>query len=217
MDTRAKLVTPNPPASRRHLARSVRVGVLLLCLLVVALKLGTEPPAWLMAGTGSTLALVAACVIYAVLLVVPFIPSVEIGLLIMVLFGGPGAIGAYLATLVGLNLAYLLGRQFGKDLAVAHLANTTTWRSWPRVQRLMRRVTHQHDQSGRRQPLAPVLGLAVLLNLPANTVLGGGGGIALLFGAARVLSWPRFAATVAAATVLLPALVLLGIVGAKHV
>lgn len=56
---------------------------------------------------------------------------------------------------------------------------------------------------------APAIALALLLNLPGNTALGGGG-IALLYGARRSLSWPRFALTVAAATAILPAIVLAG-------
>jgi hypothetical protein len=56
----------------------------------------------------------------------------------------------------------------------------------------------------------PALGL--LFNLPGNSLIGGGGGIALVGGMSSGLSWPKFALTVTLATVLVPLLALLGVV-----
>jgi len=40
------------------------------------------------------------------------------------------------------------------------------------------------------------LALAVLLNVPGNAVIGGGGGIAMLVGMTRLFSFPAYIATV---------------------
>jgi hypothetical protein len=52
------------------------------------------------------------------------------------------------------------------------------------------------------------LALAVLVNLPGNIVIGGGGGIALVAGASRLYSLPRFVATIAIAVSPVPLAVL---------
>jgi hypothetical protein len=52
--------------------------------------------------------------------------------------------------------------------------------------------------------------LAVCLNLPGNSVLGGGGGIAALCGLSGQFHWWRYVLTVMVATAPLPVLVLIG-------
>jgi hypothetical protein len=54
------------------------------------------------------------------------------------------------------------------------------------------------------------LTLAVCLNLPGNSVLGGGGGIAALCGLSRQFHWWRYVLTLIVATAPLPLLVLIG-------
>lgn len=189
-------------AGWRHLCAALR----LLCLVAIAGVLLATPfdaiPAWLAQRDDGGLALlVAACLAYALLLALPFVPSVELGLLIMIVFGRWGAVGAYLATVAGLNMAY----------GVARLLAREPTGDGPRLPAALRT---RLPRAGARlpAPAVPVIGLALLLNLPGNTAVGGGGGIALLYGARRSLSWPRFALTVAAATAMLPALFLLGLV-----
>lgn len=48
--------------------------------------------------------------IYVLVLALPFVPGVEFGLLLMVLFGREGVIAAYVATVVGLSLAYFVAQ-----------------------------------------------------------------------------------------------------------
>ena len=54
------------------------------------------------------------------------------------------------------------------------------------------------------------LTLALCLNLPGNSVLGGGGGITALCGLSRQFHWWRFLLTLIVATAPLPFLVLIG-------
>lgn len=144
---------------------------------------------------------VAICLLYALLLAVPFVPAVEIGLAIMVMFGLPGILGAYAATFFGLNAAYFLGSRIaGCGPVVPALAGILPerWLSGPL----------------RKLPvgLLPAVGLALLLNTPGNAVMGGGGGIAMAYGAGRFLSWPLFALITACATSILPILFGVGLV-----
>lgn len=169
------------------------------------------------AGAGvSTLLLLAAG--YALALAVPFVPGLELGLLIMIAFGPVGAVVAYGATLLGLSLSYAAGQQLpasaiGRSRYCAGLLAQPAQHNglgpaW---------LTAGHvTQRGSPRWLAQLdkhryLALAVGLNLPGNAVVGGGGGIALLCGLSRQFVYRRFLLTVAIAVAPLPLLVLLGI------
>lgn len=158
-----------------------------------------------------------AGVIYCLCLAVPFMPGVEIGIVMMLLFGRPGVVAAYLATIAGLTLAFTIGKTLGLSWIPA------------RWQKLLSRRFGSHSEirssgmSGSRAGRAflrlwgdhvvgkPWLLLAVLLNLPGNWVLGGGGGISLAYGMHRTLPLHQFVGTVAIATAVVPALVFFGL------
>ena len=120
----------------------------------------------------------------------------------MVLFGAPGAAGAYLATCTGLAGAYLIGRRL-RGTGPLRWINLP-----PRYSARLRAITARLPAG-----LLPVVSLATLLNMPGNTALGGGGGIAMADGAGRLLSAPAFLATVALATGVLPLTFVTGLVG----
>jgi len=168
--------------------------------------------------TLGTAGLVALAVAYALALALPFVPGVEIGLLIIALFGPVGAIAAYLATITGLCLAYGAGRLLPPSTLVALLerlgiavpasgiqaamddilcARTSVQGVWNRLCGLF--VEYR------------LLTLAVCLNFPGNSVIGGGGGLALLAGASRQFAWKPFVLTVALAVAPVPLLVLAGL------
>ena len=164
-------------------------------------------------------ALAMSCIAYLLLLALPFVPGVELGLLIMVFFGRDGVIAAYLATIGGLCLAYA---------AAWSLPNQMTSR-W---------VTRLGLSDAAEDPGAAINGmvanakvagrlagkfrsfllnhryltLAAGLNLPGNSALGGGGGIAFLCGLSGQFHWRRFILTVVLATAPIPLLVLSGLV-----
>ena len=70
-----------------------------------------------------------------------------------------------------------------------------------------------HLLSGLSAPLArillryPEVTLMLLINLPGNTLIGGGGGIAMAVGMSRLMSFPRFATASAIAIAPIPAAV----------
>ena len=56
------------------------------------------------------------------------------------------------------------------------------------------------------------LTIAVLINMPGNYILGGGGGISIACGTSRRISWKGFLITIALAVSPVPLLAYLGII-----
>ena len=154
---------------------------------------------------------------YMLLLSVPFLPGMELGLFLMAYFGKDGTILVYLGTVGGLNLAYLLGRWLPLRWTPASITEFTATRRPDEQDAFMHYLlnsTRWGARLGKRArstlTASPYLLLALLLNLPGNFVLGGGGGISMIFGITRTLSWKGFLITVCLATAPIPLLVLLG-------
>ncbi|MGR3540436.1 MAG: hypothetical protein ACU0BS_03290 [Hasllibacter sp.] len=157
---------------------------------------------------------------YVLLLALPFMPGVEVGLVLLAGFGAAAAPFVWAATVLGLTLAYLVGR----TVAPARVAAMFDLLAMHRASRALRDVAAD-DGAARRALIvgalpprlaAAVLGhrhvmLALLLNLPGNALIGGGGGIAGMSGLTRLhRPWP-FVLTVALAVAPVPlAVALLG-------
>lgn len=162
--------------------------------------------------------------LYALALAVPFVPGMEIGLLMMLIFGAPGTVVAYLATLAGLSLAFLVGRCVPASFGRAWLARLGHRAATPSADAAMREMvaTTARGTRARSGLLASLLAyryllLAISLNFPGNSVIGGGGGIALLCGISGRFRWPGFASTVALATLPVPLLILTGVLDLQTV
>ncbi len=160
--------------------------------------------------------LLVLALIYATCLALPYVPGMELGLLLMVACGQKGIAVVYVATLAGLSLSY----------AVGHLMAINSTHRSP-VHCLV--PNHGDLGSGAKAMIAGswlaqiaphrlmtwlaanrYLALALCLNLPGNAVFGGGGGIALICGWSRKFSFLNYLFTVAAAVSPLPLLMLLG-------
>lgn len=166
-------------------------------------------------------ALLASAATLALLLGVPFVPSVEMGLLMMAVFGHQGAIAAWLATIAGLSLAFAAGRYMpvsaiSKWLARQGLAVPADGEPapGPALEELMgkSRLGRAGGRLGGYLLRHRYLLFAVLINLPGNSLLGGGGGIALVSGFTRLYKWPWFVLTTALASLPIPLLVFLGLI-----
>ena len=156
--------------------------------------------------------------VYAVALALPFVPALELGILIMAMLGPTGAVAAYMATLIGLVLAFAVGKSFPEQLVVSLLNRFGIAKDGQRLERAysttIGQVANRPNMSGRiagfllryRYPT-----LALLLNLPGNSIAGGGGGLALLCGASRQFNWRGFVITVAVAVSPIPLMVVLGL------
>ena len=155
--------------------------------------------------------------IYALLLAVPFVPGVEIGLTLIALLGAPIVFLVYLCTLLGLSLAFTVGRLLPLGGLIKLLEDVRL----SRVAALLRTIEPMSSEErlaflAQKAPnrLVPFLlrhrylALALLLNIPGNVVIGGGGGIALVSGVSRLYSVPGFLVTIVLAVLPVPLAIL---------
>jgi hypothetical protein len=144
--------------------------------------------------------LLICCALYAVILMVPFAPGLELGLLIMAMFGIQGILGAWLATIIGLGCAFCVGQISRHGTFIETIRQRFLNRK--ELPKLIISVKNQFARF-------PYFTLAILINIPGNIVIGGGGGIALSAGALGNLNILRFIVTVALASSIVP-VVLIG-------
>jgi hypothetical protein len=163
--------------------------------------------------------IMATTATYMLVSAVPFVPGAEIGLgLIMVL--GPGIVPLiYASTVLALTLAYLVGRLVPARALAAGLGALGLRRARALVLEVegldagARLALLTARAPGRLVPLLlrwRYLALALAFNLPGNTLIGGGGGIAMMAGMSGLCPLLPFLATVAVAVAPVPLLVLLG-------
>jgi len=154
--------------------------------------------------------------IYSVLLFVPFVPAIELGLVIIAIYGATGAVAVFVATNAGLNAAFGTGRVMRRlSIGLDKLGLPIT-----EMAAVQAGSIHMRGLLGRLIQIWPKIEeyryilLAVLLNLPGNSVVGGGGGISLLCGMSSRFSWKWFLVATAIATCPIPLLISTGILSA---
>ena len=171
-------------------------------------------------GQWGRVALIAGGMLYILLLSVPFVPGVELGLLLMCVFGKEGIVFVYLYTVAGLNLAFVIGRWLPKNWIAAWLEKLGFSRYCADHSEGIEEMLDQSTfgQKFRRNRFGsyvlkyPYLVLAILFNLPGNYILGGGGGMSLICGASRHIPWKGFFLTVVLATSPFPLLAFFGFI-----
>jgi hypothetical protein len=216
---------PEPPPPLPGTAFGAVLRTLLRLAVVVALAwlihLATD---WVMAqtetlksGTGLRIGLVGVMLLaYALLLAVPFVPGVELGISLMVIIGPAVAPLVYLATVLGLMLAFSAGRlvpyaYLHKVFADLRLRGTCAMLE--RLQPLDGAARLAALQARLPRRIAPhatrhrYLLLAVLFNLPGASVIGGGGGIALMAGLSGLFGWRATLLTIVLAVSPVPIMV----------
>jgi hypothetical protein len=163
-----------------------------------------------------------ATVAYVILLAIPFMPAIEIGLGMILVFGPKLSILIYLSTIIALVLAFLGGRLvpahtgaaifglIGLTGAERLLARLAPLSAGERLAFLL-----QSSPAGLLPYLVRYryLALAVLLNVPGNIVVGGGGGIGFLAGMTGVFAFPWYLLTVALAVAPVPLIIYLTAAG----
>ncbi|EYD73416.1 hypothetical protein [Limimaricola hongkongensis] len=170
-------------------------------------------------------AVVGLLLVYALVLAIPFVPGAEIGLALLMAHGPAAAPFVWGATALGLLIAFGAGRalaapricraleRVGLDRAAAALARLRETDPELRMRRLEASVPGwARSWVLRRRYLL----LALLVNLPGNSLIGGGGGILLAAGLSRLFHPLPVLVTLALATAPLPVLVMLigpGILG----
>jgi hypothetical protein len=168
-------------------------------------------------GTG---VLIGGGILYVLLLSLPFVPGVELGLLLMCVFGKEGIVFVYFATIAGLSLAFLIGRLLPKrwiDARLEKLGFSQTCDSHSNeINRMLDTfsINQEFCQNRLRSYLSKYryLTIAVLFNTPGNYLIGGGGGISLACGISRSISWKWFLLTVVLAVSPVPLLAYFGVI-----
>ena len=160
----------------------------------------------------------ASAALYIVLTVLPFMPGIEVGLMLMAMLGVEGIVLAYLCTVLALSLSFLAGRLIPPRLVARILG-------WLTLHRARKLVTDLEPLGPEERLLfltrsAPsrivpfllrhrYLVLAVLFNLPGNAIIGDGGGIGLIAGMSRLFPFPKYVLLVSVAITPVPLLFLL--------
>lgn len=155
---------------------------------------------------------------YVVLTAIPFVPGTEIGIALLMVLGAPVAGVVYLSTIAALTLAFSVGRLVPAGRLAVWLDRHGLVRLAALIKAFMRLGPVGRDryltQTAPRW-LKPwlvdhrMITLIVLVNLPGNTLLGGGGGIAMMTGLSKLMTVPQFLLCIALAVAPVPILVVL--------
>lgn len=155
---------------------------------------------------------------YILLMAMPFVPGVEIGMALLFMFGPKAAPLVYLCTLAALTVSFLAGRiipenaliKFIRDLGLRTLSEKLgKFQALDGEQRLQRMLEHAPRRFVPFLLRYRYIALMLIINLPGNVALGGGGGIALLAGLSRIFAPGWFILSVAAAVAPVPLSLLL--------
>ena len=163
-------------------------------------------------------AVLIAVILYIGLMATPFLPGIEVGLALMMILGPKGVLVTYVCTLIALMISFSIGRIFPTHLLVSLLR----WLNLTRAEALLESFCatppeKRLDFLAEKAPAQTVpallkrryLLLALLLNLPGNALIGGGGGIGMIAGISRLYSFPKYVLLISLAILPGPILVLL--------
>lgn len=212
--------SPEPGRRDAVLRMALRLAVVGAVAVMAHLLLGwaqsqaraTDNPQ-LMAGV-----LVLVFLAYVVLTAIPFVPGAEIGISLIVLQGPWIAPFVYAATVASLMLAFLVGRFVPEAALIRLFADLRMERACRLLAAVAPLDTQARLEALRARLPRPLAGLltdwrhvvlGVLINLPGNSVLGGGGGLSMLAGLSRLFSTGGVLVTYAIAVAPVPVAVLI--------
>lgn len=141
--------------------------------------------------------LMLGSVAYVGLLAIPFVPGAEIGFAMLTAFGGAIAPLVYVATVCAMMLSYFVGRLLPITVLARGLATLRMRRAADLVARAA--PLSQDDRLAMLLDGAPprtlalalrhrYIALAVAVNTPGNSVIGGGGGIMMMIGMSGIFA-----------------------------
>lgn len=155
---------------------------------------------------------------YVVLTALPFVPGAEIGMTLLTVFGAQMAPLVYFATILSLSLAYGAGRLSSLEATARlvrrlRLERVATFLeqlcATPREDRPQVLINSTGHPTLRKLARFRFVALAVLINVPGNALIGGGGGLSFMSGLSGVFSYPKFLLTVCIAVLPVPLAVFL--------
>jgi hypothetical protein len=162
--------------------------------------------------------IIVSAIIYAFLLAIPFVPGAEIGLTLIGMFGPKIVFLVYACTIAGLLTSFIVGRLISLKALIKlfedlHFSKPIHLLRQFEPMGMDERLRFIVSEAPNR--LIPYflrhryLALAIVVNIPGNIIIGGGGGIALMAGISRVYSLTGFLATLAIGVSPVPIAVLL--------
>jgi len=167
------------------------------------------------AGTGAvaTGVLALGLLAYVLFSAIPFIPGAEIGLGLLMVMGSRGALLVYAGMIGALLIAFVVGR-FVPIGWVAGLLGAVGFERAKSLVLTSGEMSYE-DRTQFIETHAPTrwvpfllrnryVALALLLNMPGNVILGGGGGIAFAAGACRLFGTGAFILTILIAVAPIP-------------
>ena len=205
----------SPPILLAILRSALRLAILVTIAYFLHRLLNWAQPqlenskySWAMPGL--TLAML---MLYALLIAIPFVPGIEIGLSLLMLSGPELALPVWVATTFGLALAFIAGSRLPyawlhRAFLDLHMAKACALLE--KINPMTPKERAAHLQSYLPIRVGPLVtkyryfALAILINIPGNFVIGGGGGIALLSGLSGLFRLPIAILTIALATAPIP-------------
>lgn len=154
-----------------------------------------------------------SAMLYIVFMAIPFMPGIEIGLALMLLLGSKGALLVYLCTLAALSISFMVGKLIPPRLIYRFLDWLHLYKACALVGQL--EPLNQQERLRLLNNKMPArfatlflkyrfLAIAVLLNLPGNALIGGGGGIGLIVGMSKVVPFHAYVAVIVIAVAPVP-------------
>lgn len=162
--------------------------------------------------------LAVTLIVFIITSAMPFIPGAEIGFGLMVIFGGKVAILVYGAMVSALTISYLVGALVPATWIVRFFRYLGFGKAAQLAQELAsrdrkNRIDYLLETAPRRWVPMLVrhryLAMMLVLNLPGNSLVGGGGGLALAAGMSGLFRFPAFFATLLVAVAPIPLFFLL--------
>ena len=202
--------------------------ILKICLFVCLIILGNYLSQWVLEQLDFDITpvneptvhriIITSMIAYTILMAIPFVPGAELGLGLMMILGPKIAPLVYLCTLLSLLLSFIVGRLIPGELLIKFLHDIHLRKASLLLNELGGLSPQERfDLLLKRSPkkFVPLLlkyrylALLVVINMPGNIVVGGGGGIALTAGMSRLFTPPLFLLTVAVAVSPIPLLLII--------
>lgn len=196
--------------------RRIVVGLIYVLLLVGGLAVGRAIQMQFQGDTPlGIIGIIFILFLFTLLTAIPFIPGIELGIVLLVLSGGALAPWVYAGLVASLSLAFLAGHLISGKILGDVFQALGLKKSQQLVQKLVPLPREDRlDLLFATLPgkFAPVLlrhryaTLVLILNTPGNTVIGGGGGIALVAGMSGLFSVPGYFGAILIAALPIPVL-----------
>jgi hypothetical protein len=215
--------TKNPYADDSFISRKSRLWIVIgfMLLLWVAGSWSSQyihGQLWPLDTEQTQLFIGLLVLVYAVCMILPFMPAIELGLVLLAMLDIPGVLMLYLLTVVALMISYGVG----KLIPIHVLKRLFDFLHFPKASELLcsAEVCDEKEQISRFIEHAPKRMIpfllrhrycvfAVAINTPGNMVIGGAGGIAMMSGLSRLFGFRQFALTILIAVSPLPILTIL--------